>query len=69
MTEKESQCAAILAALKLGRRLTVRDARTEFHCERLAARIHELRSDGAAIHTEIIKLGNGKRIAQYSVLA
>ncbi len=66
MTESESQCAAILAALKLGRRLTVKDARTEFRCERLAARIYDLRSVGHRIRTDMIKLPSGKHIAQYS---
>jgi hypothetical protein len=64
-----SQCARILAWLQLGKPITAHVARSEFGCDRLAARIKDLRNDGHTIHTKTIKVFNREgqpcRVAEY----
>ena len=48
---KDTQCAKILAYLKTGGRISPGGARIMFGCDRLAARIHNLRSAGYAIRS------------------
>ena len=62
-----SQSAQILAYLAKGKSLTHRDAQRLFNCDRLGARIYDLRGDGHIIHAETIKQ-NGKRFARYSLV-
>lgn len=61
-----SQCNSILAYLQKGNKITPIEALNKFDCFRLSARIAELRKDGYAIKTEIIRKGN-KRFAEYSI--
>lgn len=63
-----SQKEKILAFLKSKRQLTPREARMRFRCDRLAARIDELRNDGHRIHTTMIEVGNDKRIGSYLLI-
>ena len=60
----KSQCDAILDYLRRGKILTPLDALRLFGCFRLAARIHDLRSQGYTIETEIIELDDS-RVACY----
>lgn len=60
-----SQAGQILKHLQSGSRLTPRDARTLFHCDRLGARIYELKQEGHAISSHLVPVGNGKRVAEY----
>ena len=60
MTQNE----AILAALKKGKRLTPLDALCEFGCNRLAARILDLRQAGHDIRSQMVKRGI-KQVASY----
>ena len=60
MTQNE----AILAALKKGKRLTHLDALFEFGCNRLAARVLELRQAGHDIRSQMVKRGI-KQVASY----
>lgn len=53
MTQNE----AILAALKKGKRLTPLDALCEFGCNRLAARVLELRQAGHDIRSNMVRRG------------
>lgn len=53
MTQNE----AILNALKKGKRLTPLDALCEFGCNRLAARILDLRLAGHDIRSQMVKRG------------
>jgi hypothetical protein len=62
----ESQSQAILSHLKAGNAITPIDALNQFGCFRLGARIHELKSSGHRINTEMIS-NNGKRFARYSL--
>ena len=64
----ESQATAILAHLKAGHTLTPREALNLFQCNRLAARIRELREAGYDIRTDMIVLPSGKRVAQYRLV-
>lgn len=59
-----SQNEAILAALKKGKRLTPLDAMCEFGCNRLAARVLELRQRGHDIRVQMVTRGI-KRVASY----
>ena len=61
---KCSQTHAILVHLKRGRILTPLDALWKFGCNRLAARIHELRRSGHEIKSCMIQVGD-KRVAAY----
>jgi hypothetical protein len=60
MTQNE----AILAALKKGKRLTPLDALCEFGCNRLAARVLELRQAGHDIRSQMVKRGI-KKVSSY----
>lgn len=62
-----SQRKAILNALRAGRKLTQLDALRDFKCFRLGARIHELKEAGHDIRSRLIEVGEGKRVAQYSM--
>jgi hypothetical protein len=64
---KESQNRQILAALENGQRLTAIDILYQFQSLRASGRIFDLRQQGHDIRTQMISLGNGKRVAQYSM--
>lgn len=61
----DSQCNAILEHLRSGGTVSNLAASIMFGCERLGARIYELRQRGNDIHTRMIKTLTGKRIAVY----
>jgi hypothetical protein len=63
---KTSQNNQILAHLKSGKTITPLQALWQFNCFRLSGRIHELKSKGWNITSEMIEL-NGKRFAEYSL--
>ena len=63
-----SQTHRILGALKQGQRLTPMDALRRFGCFRLGARIHDLRCEGHHIETSMVDVGDGKRVARYSLV-
>lgn len=61
-----SQSDAILRLLvRCPDGITALDALTEVGCFRLAARISDLRATGLDIESEMVTLGNGKRVARY----
>ena len=60
MTQNET----ILAMLKRGP-VTLPEARAVANCERLAARINDLRRAGHSIDTERYKTASGKTVARY----
>ena len=60
-----SQELEILMELKRGNKITPLDALEKFGVFRLGARILELRRQGYPVITEMKKLNNGKRIAEY----
>ena len=64
MTTK-SQCAMILEYLKEGNGITPIDALNLFGCFRLGARIADIKKMGYNIVTEMVKVGDGKRVAKY----
>lgn len=66
MQEKYSQRQAILKHLENGGVLTALDALRLFACNRLAARIGELRQQGHAIRSDAFQM-NGKRFAAYRI--
>jgi len=61
-----SQNEAILALLKRGP-ITALDAMQHCMCLRLAARIHDLRTQGHVITSEPVRV-NGKQYAKYYLL-
>lgn len=63
----KSQCASILAHLQSGQTITTKIARQICGCERLAARINDLRKKGHSIETKIIYYGRIK-YASYSLI-
>ena len=61
----KSQAMKILKYLAKGRKLTPRQTSKLFDCDRLGARIFELRKEGWIFHTDMIKTKSGKHVAQY----
>ena len=62
-----SQSAQILAYLAKGYSLTHRDAQRLFNCDRLGARIYDLKGEGHQIISQMER-NNGKRYARYSLV-
>lgn len=60
-----SQKARILQYLQQGNTLTFDKCRALFECNTLPRRILDLKEDNHDIRTNMIKLPNGKRIAEY----
>ena len=65
MKERESQCKKILEYLKQGNGITPIDALNLFGCFRLGARISDIKKLGYNIVTEMVAVGDGKRVAKY----
>jgi hypothetical protein len=63
-----SQAGLILRHLQSGATLTALDALDLFGCNRLAARIADLRAKGYRVQSTLIELPNGKRVASYALL-
>lgn len=64
--ERQSQCELILAHLKAGGTLTQLEAyRKPFRCGRLGGRVFDLRQRGYNIQTEMVRVGDGVRVARY----
>ena len=57
----------LIAYLKQGYGITPIEALHLFQCNRLAARIRDLRRDGWDIKTEIVTTSSGKRVARYTL--
>jgi len=55
----------LLAHLQAGHTTTALDSVSRFRCLRLAARVKELREAGHRIETEMVRVGERKRIALY----
>lgn len=60
-----TQCADILAYLRTGASITPLEALDMFGCFRLGARIWDLRRLGVDIDSKMIRLPNGKRVAEF----
>lgn len=77
MQQIQSQNAAILAHLRAGNTITTPEARALCDCERLAARINNIRkileaeNKGESVHTELVpfvnKNGRRGRFGRYSL--
>lgn len=73
MSQKKTHNEKIKGYLLKGNTLTSLQALKLFGCARLAARIYDLRNEiedkkePYLLHSEMIKLSNGKRVAQYSI--
>lgn len=65
MSERSPQCKVILAALRRGEHLSPLDALSRFGCNRLAARIHDLKRDGVPVESRMETGENGKRWKLY----
>jgi hypothetical protein len=63
-----SQANAILDYMSKGNTITGIEALNLFGCFRLPARIADLKKVGHQIKSEMVKLNNGKRVAQYTLL-
>ena len=59
----------ILMALKAGEKLTPLVALEKFRCLSLSQRVGELKRAGWPIHSEMVEVGSGKRVAQYRMAA
>lgn len=61
-----TQCETLLAALRRGESLTVAEALTFYGIYALSQRAGELRRAGHPVKSEMVAVGNGKRVARYS---
>jgi hypothetical protein len=64
--KRPAQSLQIMKYLATGKPITAIQALNKFGCFRLAARIHEMRSEGLAINEKTINK-NGKRFSQYQI--
>ena len=62
-----SQCARILDHLRKGRPLTVASAVRLYDSYALSQRVGELKRRGHRIHSAIVKVPSGKRLAVYTM--
>lgn len=62
-----SQSAKILEHLQAGNSLTVKEALDKFQCYALSQRIGELKKQGHAIVSKMVKTDGGARVARYSL--
>ena len=60
-----SQKQKILNYMLRGNRITPLEALKYFQCERLAARIADIRNSGHDVKSEFITLSSGKRVKAY----
>lgn len=67
-TNTVSQANAILDHMRKGNTITGIEALDLFGCFRLPARIADLKKVGHIISSKMIKLSNGKRVAQYELV-
>lgn len=67
-TNTVSQCNAILEYMRRGNTITGLEALNLFGCFRLPARIADLKKVGHIITSKMVKLANGKRVAQYTLV-
>ena len=66
-TDSWTQRGQILKHLQAGRPLTPLTALYQFGCNRLAARIWELKEEGYAIECKIVVTATKKRVAEYRI--
>jgi hypothetical protein len=68
-TSKLAQTENILEHLRLFGRITPREARENYGCDRLGARIWDLKKRGVRFvkPTKLIPVDNGKHVAQYEL--
>lgn len=64
--ETESQLKSILAELLTGCKITALESLERHKCNRLSARIFELKQQGFNVQSEMIKVGK-KRVARYFI--
>jgi hypothetical protein len=62
---KQTQEARILGVLEAGQMISPLGAWKRFGCERLAARIYDLRRKGYRIEMELVKTPSGAHVAEY----
>jgi hypothetical protein len=62
-----TQADQILHYLKGGNKITPLTALKRFGCLRLGARIWDLKRDGVKIKSELVEVGENKRVARYSL--
>ena len=60
-----SQERKILNYMLRGNKITPLEALQYFNCERLAARIADIRKKGHDVKAEFVMLSSGKRVKQY----
>jgi Helix-turn-helix domain len=65
--QKPSHSLLILRHLEAGHTLTPLQALNLFGCLSLSQRITDLRKQGHKIHTQMITLQSGKRVAKYAL--
>jgi len=63
----KTQYQDILEYMRFGHSITPLEALDRFGCLRLGARIYEMKLNGIKIKRQMIKVGNNKRVARYSL--
>ena len=60
-----TQAERILSHLLAGGSITALEALDLYNCSRLAARIGDIRAMGYSVHSEMVAIDSGKRVARY----
>jgi hypothetical protein len=63
----KSQSGLILRHFQVGGTLTALDALDLFGCNRLAARVADLKNKGYNVKSRFVTLPNGKRVSEYFI--
>lgn len=58
----------IIGHLRRHGSITALQALQNYGCMRLASRIYDLKQEGHTINKQMIEVGNGKRVASYSLI-
>jgi len=61
-----NQTKMIKDHLDQGQSITAFEALKLYGCLRLASRMHDLKQSGYSFHKEMVIVGNGKRVAEYT---
>ena len=63
---QEKQTEMIKEHLDAGKTITSLEALNLFSCFRLASRMHDLKKEGYTFNKEMVKIGDGRKVARYS---
>lgn len=67
--QRSTQTQAILRHLQSGKAITPLESLQLYGCFRLTSRIYDIKKLGFKIESKMVDVGNGKHVAEYTLLA